>query len=141
VRIVPAHSTLIRLGLRERVNSLRKAGHAHLFPEWFATGETAKSRASAVERTVNQTFSQFIPRQFNRTYLKNVGITDPKKVFHSFRHTLKTALSLAGVSREVSNNITGHDDSSAAGGYIHDVSIEEMKVALESVQFDGLDLE
>jgi hypothetical protein len=44
------------------------------------------------------------------------------------------------VTRSVSDEITGHDDSSSGGGYIHETLIEAMKDALEKVQFDGLDL-
>ena len=92
VRVVPVHSALVTLGLQERVDRLRKGWQDTSLPEWFSQGQAAKTRASDAERTVNQTFSQFIPRKFNRTYLPSVEITDDRKVFHSFRHTLKTAL-------------------------------------------------
>lgn len=136
-RLTPVHSTLMRLGIEERAAKLRAAGHSHLFPEWFQRGEALRKTRDA---KVNQPYSQIIPRWFNRTYLPAVGITDERKVFHSFRHTLKTALSRAGVPRSVSDDITGHDDRSSGGGYVHDTSVEAMKQALEKIHFDGFNL-
>ncbi|MCC6891162.1 MAG: site-specific integrase, partial [Hyphomicrobiales bacterium] len=139
-RLTPAHSTLIALGLEKRVASLRAARRTHLFPDWFAHGERLLATARATNKVVKQPFSQIIPRWFNRTYLPKVDITDDRKVFHCFRHTLKTALARAGVPRSVSDDITGHDDSTAGGAYIHDTSIEAMKEAIERLQFDGFNL-
>lgn len=136
-RLTPVHSTLVRLGLEHRAAELRAAGHAHLFPEWFNKGEALRKTRDA---KVNQPYSQIIPRWFNRTYLPSVGITDERKVFHSFRHTLKTALARAGVSRAISDDITGHDDRSSGGGYIHETSVEAMKQALEKIHLDGFTL-
>lgn len=135
-RLTPVHSTLLALGLEKRIADLRESGKIHLFPEWFAQGEALK----AGTRKVNQPFPNIYPRWFNRTYLPKIGIHDPKKKFHSFRHTLKTALARAGVSRSISDDITGHDDSSAGGKYIHETSIEAMKAAIEKIHFDELNL-
>lgn len=135
-RVVPVHSTLIALGLEARVERLRKAGEAQLFPDWYRKAVARKETSTSA----NQTFANYIPRWMNRTLLPSLGITDSRKKFHSLRHTLKTGLSRAGVSRDMSDAITGHDDDSAGGGYIHDVSLEAMRDALEKVHFDGLDL-
>ena len=37
--------------------------------------------------------------------------------------------------------ICGHSDQSAGAVYVHGVSIEAMKAAVESLHFDGLDLD
>jgi integrase len=124
-RLVPVHQRLINLGLEQRVHQLREAGEARLFPDWHP----AKSGK----------FADTLPRWFNRTYLPGLKITAAEKTFHSFRHTLKTALARAGVSRAISDAITGHADGTAGGGYIHDVSLEAMAEALNKAQFDGVE--
>lgn len=137
-RLTPVHSTLLRLGLEGLVAKLRSAGETHLFPEWF---KAAQSMLAAEDgRDVNQPYSQFLPRWFNRTYLPKVGIHDERKVFHSFRHTLKTALARAGVPRSTSDEITGHDDRTSGARYVHETSVEAMKEALEKIHFDGFNL-
>jgi integrase len=136
VRVVPVHSNLIALGIEQHITNLREAGKDRLFPNWYAEGVRKKESS---KRSINQPFASILPRWFNRTYLPGVGIHDSTKVFHSFRHTLKSALARAGVSRHISDEITGHDDSSSGAGYIHDAPVEAMKEALESVIFDGFD--
>ncbi|MEZ0253474.1 MAG: tyrosine-type recombinase/integrase [Methylobacteriaceae bacterium] len=138
VRLTPVHSTLIRLGIETRVAVLRAAGETHLFPEWYRRANATP--ASGRQRPRNAPYSQVIPRWFNRTYLPSVGIVDDRKVFHSFRHTLKTALSRAGVPRSISDDITGHDDQTAGGRYVHETSVEAMRDALEKIHLDGFTL-
>lgn len=137
-RLTPVHSTLIRLGLKEYVAALRAAGETHLFPEWYRAANAIPP--SGADRVRNLPYSQVLPRWFNRSYKPSVGINDDRKVFHSFRHTLKTALSRAGVPRSISDDITGHDDQTAGGKYVHETSIEAMRDALEKIHFDGFTL-
>jgi integrase len=112
-RLVPIHKALIELGLLRYVEQLRKAGKARLFPDWEPEDK--------------------INRWFLRTYLPGVGITDSRKVFHSFRHTLKTALARHGVNRDVSDLITGHKDQTVGGIYIHDASITMVEAMREGI--------
>ncbi len=133
-RIVPVHSTLLALGLEKRIAELRQAGEERLFPKWFAQGQKLMVSSS---RTVNQPYANFLPRWFIRTYLPDVKVPAEGRVFHSFRHTLKSALARAGVPRSISDEITGHDDESSGAGYIHDSAVEAMSEALEKVIFDG----
>src|SRR5262249_39952779 len=48
-------------------------------------------------------------------YLRTIGITDTRKVFHSFRHTFIDALRAAGVNEELNAALVGH----SAGGSVH----------------------
>ena len=48
-----------------------------------------------------------------------LGNSQASHSFHSFRHTTKSFLEAAGVSRETNNRITGHEDDKVAGRYIH----------------------
>lgn len=83
-------------------------------------------------------FPKFIPKQFNDTYRKKIGLTDARKVFYSFRHTFKTGLAQAGVSKDIRDNLTGHADSSAGSVYVHDVSFVAMQEAIGKLRFDGI---
>ncbi|MDF2810585.1 MAG: integrase family protein [Microvirga sp.] len=139
-RMVPVHSTLIGLGFEKYVARLRSTNATHLFPGWHADGMRAKQEAEAKGSTVlNQFFPRFIPRRFNVTYRKNAGIADPRKDFYSFRHTFKTGLSSAGVERGLMDQLCGHRDGSAGSVYVHSVSVEALKEAVERLVFDGFD--
>lgn len=117
-RLVPIHQKLIDLGILDYVDRLKKKGKTKLFWDWEP------------EHKIN--------RWFLRTYKEQVGITDKRKVFHSFRHTLKTALARHGVNRDISDLITGHKDQSVGGIYIGDANvtmIEAMREGLNRVEF------
>jgi integrase len=140
-RIIPLHSFLIERGLEALIDVLRAKGTVHLFPDWYRKGMDAKSRAQAKGTpTLNHYFPHFIPRRFNDSYLPDVGINDTRKTWHSFRHTFKTGLARAGVSRSIQDGLCGHTDNSAGGAYIHDTSIEALKDAVEKLHFDGFKL-
>jgi integrase len=49
-------------------------------------------------------------------WLRKIGITDPRKVFHSHRHTFKTACR-GKIDREIRNYITGHGTDDTASDY------------------------
>jgi site-specific recombinase XerD len=145
-RMIPVHKALLDLGLENRVAELRKAGKTHLFPEWFHQGQDARKLAEAgAERegravTINQHYPKFLPKRINVTYLPKIGVKAKGKDFYSFRHCFKTGLSLAGVSKDIRDYLTGHHDKSPGSVYEHDVSIKHMKAALDQLSFDGLDL-
>jgi integrase len=83
----------------------------------------------------------FIPKAFIRTIRSaEIGIPDPRKTFHSLRHTFKTALDRAGVPRSMQDDLCGHEDNSAGAGYVHGESVEAMKEAIEKLRFDGFPL-
>jgi integrase len=103
------------LGLFDYVKHLRQAGETRLFADWEP------------EDKVN--------RWFLRTFLPKLKIDDKEKVFHSFRHTLKTELVRTGCSKELHDLITGHEDQSVAAVYVHDAPIKRMAEALNRVQF------
>lgn len=60
-----------------------------------------------------------------------MGITDPKKTFHSFRHTMIDDLRDAGVQDSLIKRIAGHEDSAVTFGvYGSRVPIKAMVEAL-----------
>jgi integrase len=145
-RLIPVHRTLLDFGLEKRIAELRKAGKTHLFPVWHHQGKEARQLAEAKSKRdgkampLNHYYPRFLPKRFNVTYLPKIGVKAKGKDFYSFRHTFKTGLSLAGVPRDVRDYLTGHHDNSPGSVYEHDVGIEHMKVALDRLSFDGLDL-
>ncbi|HTC04128.1 MAG TPA: site-specific integrase [Xanthobacteraceae bacterium] len=141
-RLIPVHSTLISLGFEKRVAKLRASGATHLFPDWYRKGIEAKQRAKAGGKlALNHHFPRFIPRAFIRVIRsKEIGISDPKKVFYSFRHSFTTGLDRAGVADSLQRRLCGHADNSPHAGYVHGQPVEAMKEAIEKLRFDGFTL-
>lgn len=140
-RSIPAHGKLIELGLVKLVDDLRRRKQTHLFPNWYREGVEAK--AAAIKRgklTVESYWSRGIPKRFNASYLAKAGVVHKKKSWHSFRHTFKTGLRMAGVTRDMADELCGHTDSSAGAAYVHGGSIEAAKAAIEKLTFDGFGL-
>jgi site-specific recombinase XerD len=101
-RLVPVHSKVLALGFKEYVAGLRKRKQTHLFPDWYRQGMEAKAKAPRDTATLDHYFPRFLPRRFNVTYMRKVGIIDDRKSWHSFRHTFKSGLKMAGVSKDIS---------------------------------------
>lgn len=139
-RLVPVHSQLLALGFENYVAGLRKRKETHLFPIWYREGMDAKAKARKGKATVDHYFPRFLPRRFNVTYKPKVGIVDGRKTWHSFRHTFKSGLKMAGVPKDMRDQLAGHSDSSAGAGYEHGEAVEAMKAAIEKLSFDGFEL-
>lgn len=140
-RLIPVHSSLIALGFADRVKSLREQGQTHLFPDWHHKGIKAKARATSNDgkATLNHYFPRFIPKRFI-SEIRALGIHNPQKTWHSFRHTFTTGLKLAGVPKSMRDDLCGRADNSSDSGYVHGTSVEAMKEAIEKLQFDGFTL-
>ena len=139
-RLIPVHSRLTALGFDKHVADLRKRKQSHLFPVWYREGMAAKAKAPKETATIDHYFPRFLPRRFNVTYLPKVGIVDSRKTWHSFRHTFKTGLAMAGVAKDMRDQLCGHADNSAGAAYVHGGSVEAMKAAIEKLTFDGFAL-
>lgn len=99
-RTVPVHPELLRLGFKAYVNSLDANGH--LFPDL--------KEARWGKRTVG--FSKWWGR-----WARDLGITDRRKVFHSFRHAFKAACRRAGINEEMHDLLTGHSGGGVGRSY------------------------
>ena len=106
---------------------LTVARRGWLLPK-IAPGSTGKSA-----------FSKWFGR-----YIGMYGITDSRKVFHSFRHTFVDALRFAGVADEINIALLGHTDPSVHDKYgAKDKAIRfrhRLAEAVASVAYAGLDL-
>lgn len=129
-RRVPLHQALIDLGLVDYRMSLARAGYKKLFPH--------------VQRGTNG-YRKNMTRMFG-TYLDlpEVNIIDPLKVFHSFRHTVVTALTGKGVNDGLKRAMVGHDIDtrlSSHDDYIHPsaLTVPNLHDAISRLDYEGID--
>lgn len=74
---------------------------------------------------------------FNRTFKHSVGITDQKKVFHSFRHLFSSDLVNNGVPREIVGALLGHHDASqTTGRYGDGYTVKNLKNNIEKLSYN-----
>jgi integrase len=93
-RVLPLHPALIDLGMLQHVESVRTTGADRLFPE-----------LEAVRGKLGHAPSKWFGR-----YKTKLGVINPRKTFHSFRHTLIDDLRDAGVQDSLIKRIAGHED-------------------------------
>lgn len=93
-RVLPLHPALFNLGLLQYVESVRASGADRAFPE-----------LEAVRGKLGHAPSKWFGR-----YKTKLGISNPRKTFHSFRHTLIDDLRDAGVQDSLIKRIAGHED-------------------------------
>jgi integrase len=123
-RMVPVHPELIRCGFLQYVQQQRKAGGERLFPDL----KSERSKLTAA-------WSQWWGR-----YARKHGITDKRKVFHSFRHTFKDACRAAGIEEAIYDALQGHKGGSVGRSYGLGYPVSVLAKAVEKVQYPGLDL-
>jgi integrase len=118
-RVLPLHPALIELGLLQHAESVRRTGSNRLFPE-----------LEAVRGKLGHAPSKWFGR-----YKAKLGITDPRKTFHSFRHTFIDDLRDAGVQDSLIKRMVGHEDSSVTFGiYGSRTPVRAMAEALTHIQ-------
>ena len=102
-RRMPVHPDLLKAGFMRYVRRLQDAGETRLFP---GLTQDSKGRWSG-------NWSKF----WGRYARQEVGITDRRKVFHSFRHLFKDLLRETECRDEVSDVLMGHSDGSMGSKY------------------------
>jgi integrase len=118
--IVPVHPRLIELGFRAYLDGVIASGEAQLFP---------KLTGAKLSKNTSRNFGE---------WLDEVGISDPLKVFHSFRHTVITRLhtaraNSAHVMQLVSDASSGNDIHFAT--YTHSISPAELIESLKLLKY------
>jgi len=94
-RKIPVHPDLIKLGFLDYVEDAKAAGNnTKLFPH------LTPDRWNKFSNTTGERFGG---------YLDKLGISDPLKVFHSFRKTVNNTLKQAGVGEEIRCQLMGHE--------------------------------
>jgi integrase len=100
---------------------LVETGERRLFPELPATGKRTKEMS----------------RWFGRAFRPSVGITDPSRTFHSFRHLFKDRCRAAKLRRDLHDSLTGHADGSAGAGYGDGLTLDDLKSGIDTLTFPG----
>lgn len=127
-RTIPIHPNLIKLGFIEFVEDMKQFG-TMLFP--YLT----PNRFSNFSETPSERYGK---------YLTKIGLTDPRKVFHSFRSTSNNHLKQNGVPEETRCQFVGHEHettNSSVYGEKHSVKylLENVAVKLSfDLPFDEL---
>jgi integrase len=125
-RIIPVHPALVELGLMEYVESLKTENSPRLWMNLEWTDLTGYGNS----------FCKWYQR-YNRIHVT----ADPKKVFHSMRHTLADTLKQAGVQETVIAELVGHSNagSMTMGRYGKRYQPKVLLEALEKLDY-GIDI-
>ena len=129
-RRVPVHDQLLSLGFLDYVKSVKEAGYTKLFPH-------LQDGKNGFKKNMCRQFGEYLD-------LPEVNIVHPLKVFHSFRHTVITALTDAGVNDGLKRALVGHDidtRTSAHDDYIHAsmLTVPNLQIAINKLQYEGVD--
>jgi integrase len=119
-RVLPLHPALIDLGLLPHVKAVGTAGADRLFPE-----------LEAVRGKLGHAPSKWFSR-----YKTKLGVVDPRKTFHSFRHTLIDDLRDAGTQDSLITRIAGHEDGAVTFSVYGSRSpLKAMAEAISQIKF------
>ena len=126
IRDVPIHSKLIELGFIEFVKMQKKYGFDRVFSE-------LQSHRDGYSNTVSKWFSGFQ----KRCDLAPLTNSYEVRSFHSFRHTVSTALASSDLQERVINKLLGHSygDSETMKTYTHAINIKRLKEAVDKIEY------
>lgn len=119
-RKVPVHPELVRDGFLRYVDELAKSGERQVFPELAPDKRGVWTGA--------------LSKWLNR-YLDTIGISDPRKVIHSFRHTFKDACRKARIPESVHDALTGHTNGSVGRGYGSGEPLDVLAEAVDKIKY------
>lgn len=120
-RQVPLHPDIVTLGFLEFV--AKRAKHSKPNDRLFSEVQFGVDGQASTE------YSKFFGRQMDK-----VGLTDPKLVFHSFRHGVEDALRDAGHQTYLIDRIVGHVDQTSGKDYGKGVSLETKSAAVATMK-------
>ena len=124
-RDVPIHPELIRLGFIEYAQ--RHPSGSSIFP--------------GLRRVKGRQLTHNYSKWWGNWCRLELGITDRRKVFHSFRHAFKDACRNSDIPLDVHDAFTGHVGSSVGSTYGVGHSVKTLGDAMGRVRFEGLNLE
>ena len=125
-RRIPLHSALLDCGFLEYIESVRE--RQFVFP----------SLKPNPRDKLGGYFSNF----FSGYLRQQVGITDKRKVLHSFRHTFKDICRSVGIDEAVHDALTGHTAPGAGRKYGNEqYPLPPLFEAMERFEVAGLDID
>ena len=127
VRYIPVHSFLIKLGLMDYIEEVKKMGHDGIF--WYLT-EGANGKLVNHNGTKKN-----LSRRFSK-YLNDLEVKQANNCFHSLRHTTITRLVARNASNSIIYKLSGHkSDSSTHYDYLHELPTQTLKEAVEKLDY------
>ncbi|MEQ6437488.1 DUF6538 domain-containing protein [Comamonas sp. w2-DMI] len=124
-RSIPIHPELIRLGLLEYAEAVRKAGHESLWPILGMHPERPGLN-------ISNWFGQ---------YRRGIGLTEKYPDFHSFRHLVRTRMSKGKIPEKVQDAITGHETQGSTGTRVYQgIDLEDRLEAIQSLSYSSISL-
>lgn len=121
-RLVPVHPLLIKLGLLDHVDNMRRRGERQLFPELERGGP-------------DQRFGYAFSKDYTE-YRRAIGAYEPGRDFHALRHSASTALFNAGADTSVVAAILGHEQVGvSAGVYLAGYKLAKLAEAIATLDF------
>ncbi len=125
-RMVPIHTELKKMGFMDYYHERRRKGFQTL---WNL-------------KLTNRGYSHSLSRKCNRYITNKAGITEAKKTFHSFRHTVIMVLrNNLSVKKEYREALVGHELSGTSDqDYFNGLGIIPLKATVEAIRHPKLDL-
>jgi integrase len=105
-RLVPIHPKLIALGFLNYIARLHAAGETYLFPD-------LPHDDKAATRQFTKWWGHWSRVNAKAQGIEAQGFDDPRKSFHSFRHSFKHACR-GLMTKEIHDLLTGHGDGSVS---------------------------
>ena len=104
-----------------------------------ATGDRVAVSAQVIvgplfDRSKNADPSDAASKRLNR-FLDDCGITDPRKVVHSFRHRAQDRLRAAECPEDIRWSILGHEEETVADSYGTGFSVPQLKKWIDKIGF------
>jgi integrase len=122
-RDIPLHPILLRAGFLEFVQRQRESGADWLFPD------LKPNKYGKRTYRVSRLFA---------AYLKQLGITDDEKVFHSFRHSIRRILR-GRAPEEMVDLICGHSDGKTGRRYGRGADMRPLDEVIRLIDYGGAD--
>ena len=126
-RRLPIHPNVIEAGFLRYVERIRGQRAERLFPD--------------LQQDRFGKWSAGFSKAFMRYLRKDLGITDKRKVFHSFRHTFRDACREAGLDEEIADALMGHSNPQKMGRrYGGSFSVQRLLQAVQRISYPGLEI-
>jgi integrase len=93
-RRVPIHAEIIMCGFLAYVARRKQEGHERIFPSLKNTNK-------------NNIWSNALTKRYG-IYLDEIGLTDPRLDYHSFRYSFRQQCTICGIENEVRDALSGH---------------------------------
>lgn len=123
-RLVPIHQELLRLGLLEYVERIANATD-RIFADW--------------PKGADGYYSSVMSKWFGR-FLADLGLTDRRLVFHSFRHTFIDGLRAARIEMPIRAALVGHETGYVEELYGRGYPAAVLHEAVDAIAYPKLDL-